>query len=49
MGYLLYARTSIATLAEYPALACLGVLLTVVIVPVTLGVKAFLEKIGPKE
>lgn len=49
MGYLLYARTSIATIAEYPALACLGVLLTVIIVPVTLGAKALLEKIGPKE
>lgn len=48
-GYYLYSVTSIATEAEYPRLAAMGVLLTIIIVPVTLGVKKLLEKIGPKE
>lgn len=48
-GYYLYSVTSIATDAEYPRLAAMGILLTIIIVPITLGVKRLLEKIEPKE
>lgn len=49
MGYLLYARTSIATMADYPELAATGLLLTAVIIPLTLLAKKMLEKFGPSE
>lgn len=48
-GYLLYSITSVATEAEYPRLAAIGLLLTIITVPITLLVKKGLEKIGPKE
>lgn len=48
-GYLLYSITSVATEAEYPRLAAIGLLLTIITVPITLLVKKLLEKIGPKE
>lgn len=48
-GYYLYAKTSVATDAEYPQLAAIGLLATLFIVPITLLVKRGLEKIGPKE
>ena len=47
VGYLLYNRTVSAAYAQYPELAAIGILLTIVIVPVTLGVRKFLEKVGP--
>ncbi len=48
-GYYLYVQTQVAASeAEYPLLAAMGLLLTVVIVPVTLLVKWLLEKYGPK-
>ena len=49
-GYYLYMRTKNATSdSEYTLLAAMGLLLTVVVVPLTLGVKWALEKFGPKE
>lgn len=48
-GYLLYSITSVATEAEYPRLAAIGLLLTFITVPITLLVKKGLERIGPKE
>jgi len=48
-GYYLYAKTSVATDTEYPRLAAIGLLMTLVIVPITLLVKRVLEKIGWKE
>ena len=47
IGYLLYKRTVSASYAEYSDLAAIGLLLTLVIVPITLGVRKLLEKVGP--
>ena len=47
VGYLLYKRTLKASYAEYSDLAAIGILLTLVIVPITLGVRKILEKVGP--
>lgn len=49
VGYLLYKRTVSASYAEYPALASIGILLTIVIIPVTLGIRKLLEKVGPSD
>jgi len=48
-GYYLYSVTSVATEAEYPRLAAIGLILTIITVPATLLVKHYLEKAGPKE
>lgn len=49
-GYYLYRRVqSAASMSEYPELAAMGFLLTLVAVPLTLAVKYLLEKFGPKE
>lgn len=48
-GYYLYMKTANASLGEYPELAAMGLLMTVVAVPVTLIVKQLLERFGPKE
>ena len=49
-GYYLYMKTkNAASDSEYTLLAAMGLLLTVVVVPLTLGVKWALEKFGPKE
>ena len=49
-GYYLYTKTqSAASEAEYPILAAMGLIFTVVVVPLTLLVKRGLEKFGPKE
>ncbi|MGI6768791.1 MAG: carbohydrate ABC transporter permease [Bacilli bacterium] len=47
VGYLLYKRTLGASFAEYPDLAAIGILLTLVIVPITLLVRRILKKVGP--
>ncbi len=50
MGYYFYAEVSKAeTMADFPYLSALGVLMTIVIVPLTIGLKKLLEKVGPKE
>ena len=49
-GYYLYMRTkNAASDSEYTLLSAMGLLLTVVVVPLTLFVKWALEKFGPKE
>lgn len=48
-GYYLYNATIRASYAEYPRLASMGILLTLIVVPVTLSVKVLLERVGPKE
>lgn len=51
-GYYLYVKTAAGTgtgsYAEYPVLACFGLMFTAIAVPVVLGGKRLLEKIGPK-
>lgn len=49
VGYLLYKRTVSAANAQYPELATIGLLLTIVIIPLTLGLRKFLEKVGPSD
>lgn len=46
-GYYLFKRTQAATLSEYPYLAAMGLLFTVVIVPVTLLSRRLLNRFGP--
>lgn len=49
-GYWLYVKVAGASSqSEYPILAAVGILLTVVAVPLTLIVKKLLEKFGPSE
>lgn len=47
VGYFLYRETTRATLTGYPYLATLGILCTLVAVPLSLGLKYCLEKFGP--
>lgn len=48
-GYYLYNKTQAATSrAEYPALSAMGLILTLIAVPLTLLVKKALEKFGPQ-
>ncbi|GEM_PF-220502 len=47
-GYYLYKNTQEATMDLYPYLAAMGLLMTLVAVPVTLLVRYLLEKFGPK-
>lgn len=49
-GYYFYTKTQGAkSIAEYPLLSAMGLLMSVVAVPLTLLVKWFLEKFGPSE
>lgn len=49
-GYYFYTQTAGAqSEAEFPLLAAMGLLVTIVVVPITLLVKHCLEKFGPKE
>ena len=47
VGYILYNKTLTASYAEYSDLAAIGLILTLIIVPITLGVRKLLEKVGP--
>ena len=47
IGYILYKRTLDATYAQYSDLAAIGIVLTIIIVPITLGLRKILEKAGP--
>lgn len=51
LGYLLYVKTYTAkqNMAEYPTIASLGLMITVVAIPLTFLVKHLLDKYGPKE
>lgn len=46
-GYLLYSRVQQGTMADYPYLSALGLLMTCVAAPITLLVRRLLEKYGP--
>lgn len=51
LGYLLYVKTYTAkqNMAEYPTIASLGLMITIIAVPLTFLVKYLLDKYGPKE
>lgn len=46
-GYIIYSKTQAATYADYPYLAAMGLLMTIIVVPITLGIKWALERFGP--
>ncbi len=49
-GYFLYKEVQTAkSEAEYPILSAIGLLLTVVAVPLTMGIRRLMEKFGPSE
>ena len=47
-GYYLYMNTQQGSLTDYPYLVAIGIFLTLICVPLTLGVRKVLEKFGPK-
>lgn len=50
MGYWMFVKTKQATdFSGYPILSSMGIMMTLVAVPVTLVVKALMEKFGPSE
>ena len=49
-GYYLYVQAQSAkSMAEFPLLSAMGLLMTIVVVPLTLVVRRLLEKFGPRE
>lgn len=49
-GYYLYVKVQSArSISEYPLLSAMGLIMTVVVVPLTLLIKRLLEKYGPRE
>jgi len=46
-GYYLYRQTKLSSISEYPYLAALGILTTLVVLPVTLIIKKILDKVDP--
>lgn len=46
-GYYLLRQTRLASIAEYPYLACLGLIYTAVTLPIVFGVRRLLQKYGP--
>lgn len=48
-GYYLYVRTITADRVDYPRLAAIGLLMTLIMAPLTLLVKWLLEKFGPRQ
>lgn len=47
MGYYMYSKTSVATYADYPYLAAMGVIFTLVLFPITMFVRKAMYKYGP--
>ena len=47
-GYFLYRSTLKAQLSDYPYLSAMGLLMTIVVVPLTLVVRYLLNKFGPR-
>ena len=47
MGYYLFKNTQTASLAEYPLLATYGVVLTLVVAPLTFTARRLMDKFGP--
>lgn len=48
IGYYLFVRTN-ESLSYYPYLAAFGLLLTFIVAPLTIGVRAMLNRFGPRE
>ena len=48
-GYYLFRRTKAASESDYPFLATMGILMTLVVAPLTFFVKWVLEKLGPSQ
>ena len=48
-GYYLFKSVQTAQISEYPYLSAMGLLLTVIAVPLTLGVKFVFDKLEPKQ
>ncbi len=46
-GYFLYKETVSATTSRYPYLSSMGILMTCVAAPLTLGIRKLLDKLGP--
>lgn len=49
LGHLLFSLTRYATVSTYPRLVSIGLIFTIIAVPLTWIIKNTLEKIGPKE
>ena len=47
-GYWFFVQTKAASAKEYPMLAAIGILMTIIVAPITLFVKWALEKFGPR-
>lgn len=47
VGYYIFKETSVADITGYPKLSALGILCTVIALPISLVVKKLLEKFGP--
>lgn len=48
IGYFLYSEAQSAQISDYPYLACMGIVLTFAAVPLCLGTKWLLARLGPK-
>lgn len=49
LGYYLFVETKRLNSNEYTRLSAIGIVLTLIAIPLTMGVKKLLEKLGPKE
>ena len=49
LGYYLFAETAFATNLSYPRLSAFGILFTIIVIPLTFGLRFILEKFGTKE
>lgn len=47
IGYLIYKKTQGASFGEYPYLSAIGIIMTLIIIPVTFLVRKILTKVGP--
>lgn len=47
IGYYMYVRTQSGTLQDYPFLAAMGLMMTILVIPVVFFVKWLLRKLGP--
>lgn len=47
LGYYLYKEMKLADMSRYPYLACLGLLFTLIVVPITFVVRKLLNKLDP--
>jgi len=47
-GYYLYVAIRTSSISEYPYLSALGLVLTAVALPLTLGLRKAMDRLGPK-